>query len=66
MRKHLAKLALGAVVIASAFSWTSTEAMVGTGTGLPSLVQSYSPVEMAGCVCGPYRCACGHPHYHCW
>ena len=69
MRKNLAKLALaGAVVMAGAFSWTAAEATVATGTGLPPLVQSYSPVETAGCACGPYRCACGHVRrgYHCW
>jgi len=58
-------LLLGGTVVSTAHATPLAGA-----TTLPSTAHTYSPVELARCVCGPRGCACGRVwkrrHWRCW
>lgn len=61
MRKLITAGAMAAAILgAGAIAGTAAAApLTGAGTP-PAQSQSSSPVQNAGCWCGPYRCACGY------
>ena len=64
MRKLItAMAATAAILIAGSIAWKAEAATVTGVASLPPLARTYSPVENVRCVCGPYRCVCGHPYY---
>ncbi|MGC1179581.1 MAG: hypothetical protein WA884_11315 [Methyloceanibacter sp.] len=63
MRLITAFAATAAILIAGSIVGKAEAATVSGVGGLTPLPKSYSPIEKAGCVCGPRGCACGHPYY---
>jgi hypothetical protein len=64
MRKLFTVLATAAILIAGSLI-SKAEATTITGVrSLPTLTKNYSPLEAAGCWCGPYRCACRRYRYY--
>ena len=63
MRKLLTALGTAIILMAChAIIWNAEAAMVTGVENLP-LANSYSLVERARCVCGPYGCTCGRRHW---
>jgi hypothetical protein len=52
-----------AILIVGSLVWKAEAAPVTGVCGLAPLTKSYSPVEQAGCWCGPYKCACRRAYW---
>jgi Zn-dependent membrane protease YugP len=57
VKQFTALTATAAILIVGSLVWKAEAAPVTGVCGLAPLTKRYSPVEKAGCWCGPYRCA---------
>ncbi len=63
VKQFTALRATAAILIVGSLVWKAEAAQVTGVCGLAPLTKRYSPVEKAGCWCGPYRCECSRAYW---
>jgi len=58
MRKLFTALAAAMLLLAGSLVWRADAGPMSGVGDLPPLTKNHSPLEVVGCWCGPYRCAC--------
>ena len=63
-KRKLFVTAGAALLVVGSIAWNAEATTLSGTAGLQPTVKNFSPVELAACWCGPYRCACGHARYY--